>query len=116
VKIPRGLAVAEAVLQAKYAMMLPLSCTRILQLQLLIHKLLQWICMMIFVQPQLEAKRMLHWLAGPPVLSVPAGGSRSGAVDIIRVSGSEAVQIAQRVFWPQVKPRQSMTAQPCYVA
>jgi hypothetical protein len=23
-------------------------------------------------------------------------------VDIIRVSGSEAVQIAQRVFWPQV--------------
>lgn len=30
-----------------------------------------------------------------------AGGSRSGAVDIIRVSGSEAVQIVRRVFWPQ---------------
>jgi hypothetical protein len=69
-----------------------------------------------FQQAQLEAKHMLHWLAGVRVLSCPAGGSRSGAVDIIRVSGSEAVKIAQRVFWPQVKPRQSMTAQPCYVA
>eukprot|EP00775_Hariotina_reticulata_P008308 gene8308-8493_t len=35
------------------------------------------------------------------IASLVTGGSRSGAVDIIRVSGSEAVQIAQRVFWPQ---------------
>lgn len=31
-----------------------------------------------------------------------AGGSRSGAVDIIRVSGGGAVDIVKRVFWPQV--------------
>ncbi|KAF8061319.1 mnmE [Scenedesmus sp. PABB004] len=35
------------------------------------------------------------------IASLVTGGSRSGAVDIIRVSGSDAVQIAQRVFWPQ---------------
>eukprot|EP00878_Enallax_costatus_P024061 GHUV01025649.1.p1 GENE.GHUV01025649.1~~GHUV01025649.1.p1 ORF type:complete len:445 (+),score=114.58 GHUV01025649.1:758-2092(+) len=35
------------------------------------------------------------------IASLVTGGSRSGAVDVIRISGSEAIQIAQRVFWPQ---------------
>eukprot|EP00882_Tetradesmus_deserticola_P010207 GHRQ01010784.1.p1 GENE.GHRQ01010784.1~~GHRQ01010784.1.p1 ORF type:complete len:382 (+),score=102.43 GHRQ01010784.1:62-1207(+) len=45
------------------------------------------------------------------IASMVTGGSRSGAVDIIRVSGSEAVQVAQRVFWPQGRFRFSWRPQ-----
>lgn len=47
---------------------------------------------------------------------VRAGGSRSGAVDVIRVSGSSAVETVKRVFWPQVgSSRQSpLSSRPCW--
>lgn len=41
-------------------------------------------------------------LPQPTNLPITTGGSRSGAVDVIRVSGSSAVDIVKRVFWPQV--------------